>query len=56
MTANTYSIRAAAWILGVDPDRIARAIRLGTLRATRRNGQLVIPAVALVRLLDRGAA
>lgn len=46
-----YTVREAAWILGVDQSVVARAIRVGTLRATRRRGQLVIPAGALARLL-----
>ena len=46
-----YTIREAAWILGVEPDSVARLIRVGTLRATRRRGQLVIPVGALRALL-----
>ncbi|TNC19415.1 MerR family transcriptional regulator [Amycolatopsis alkalitolerans] len=49
-----YSIRKAAWILGVEPSRISRAIRLGKLRAVRRHGQLLVPAGALTRLLGGG--
>jgi hypothetical protein len=49
-----YSIRKAAWILGVDQSRVARAIRLGTLRAVRRNGHVVVPTRALTRLLGPG--
>jgi excisionase family DNA binding protein len=46
-----YTVRQAAWILGVKPSTVSRAIRLGTLRAVRRNGELVVPASALARLL-----
>lgn len=46
-----YSIRKAAWILGVEQSRVSRAIRLGTLRAVRRQGRLVVPAGALMRVL-----
>jgi excisionase family DNA binding protein len=46
-----YTVREAAWILGVQPSTVSRAIRLGTLRAVQRHGRLVIPASALARLL-----
>ncbi len=46
-----YTIREAAWILGVRPHVISRAIRLGTLRTERRHGRLVIPASAIRRIL-----
>jgi excisionase family DNA binding protein len=46
-----YTVREAAWILGVTPSRVSRAIRLGTLRAVRRHGRLVVAASALTRLL-----
>lgn len=46
-----YTVRQAAWVLGVTPSTISRAIRLVTLRAARRHGQLIIPASALTRLL-----
>jgi excisionase family DNA binding protein len=55
-----YTIRETAWILGVQPSTVSRAIRLGTLRAVRRHGRLVVPASALALLLteltgdDRG--
>lgn len=39
-----YTTRKAAWILGVAPSTLHRAIRLGTLRSERRNGRGVIPA------------
>jgi excisionase family DNA binding protein len=47
-----YTVREAAWILGVQPSTVSRAIRLGTLRAVRRHGRLVVPAAALARLLS----
>ena len=46
-----YTIREAAWVLGVEPSVVARAVRVGTLRAVWRRGRFVIPARALVRLL-----
>lgn len=47
----TYTIREAAWILGVRPEVISRAVRLGTLRAERQRCRLVIPASAIRRVL-----
>ena len=44
-----YTVQEAAWILGVKPSTVSRAIRLGTLRAVRRHGRLVVPATALIR-------
>jgi excisionase family DNA binding protein len=35
-----YTVRQAAGILGVKPSTVSRAIRLGTLRAVQRHGQL----------------
>lgn len=46
-----YTVRQAAWVLGVDQAKVSRAIRLGTVRTERRRGRLVIPAEMLVRLL-----
>ncbi len=46
-----YTIREAAWILGVTPSTISAAIRRGTLRAVRRRSRLMVPASALTRLL-----
>ncbi|MEU7525143.1 helix-turn-helix domain-containing protein [Saccharothrix sp. NPDC042600] len=51
MPPSTYTVRQAAWVLGVESSTVSRAIRLGTLRTVRRGGRLVIPASALVRLL-----
>lgn len=48
-----YTIRQAAWILGVQPSTVSRAIRLGTLRTVRRHGRLVVPASALTLLLTQ---
>lgn len=48
-----YSVKQAACILCVEPHVISRAIRLGTLRTRRRNGRLVIPANAVIRLLGQ---
>jgi excisionase family DNA binding protein len=49
-----YTVREAAWILGVNPSTVSRAIRLGTLRAVRRHGRLVVPASALTQLFGDG--
>lgn len=46
-----YTPRQAAWILGAEPARVARAIRLGALRTVQRRGHLVVPASALTRVL-----
>nr|WP_083466137.1 helix-turn-helix domain-containing protein [Kibdelosporangium sp. MJ126-NF4] len=47
----SYSVRQAAWILGVSPSVVSRWIRVGTLQAAGRHGRRVVPASALVRLL-----
>jgi hypothetical protein len=46
-----FSIREAAWILGVDRSEVSRLIRLGVLPTIRRRSRLVVPGHALVRLL-----
>ncbi|MGH3833866.1 MAG: helix-turn-helix domain-containing protein [Pseudonocardiaceae bacterium] len=46
-----YTVREAAWMLGVTPATASRAIRLGALRAVWRHGRLVVPATALLRPL-----
>lgn len=46
-----YTVRDAAWILGVDRSSISRLIRLGALRTVSRNGRRVIPASELARQL-----
>jgi excisionase family DNA binding protein len=51
-----YSIREAAWILGVKPSTVSAAIRLGTLCAVRRRSRLMVPASALTRLLAQPTA
>jgi hypothetical protein len=51
-----YSIRGAAWILGVKPSTVSAAIRLGTLCAVRRRSRLMVPASALTRLLAQPTA
>lgn len=47
-----YTVREAAWILGVEPSTVSRAIRVGTVRAMWRRGRLVVPAGELARLLS----
>jgi len=46
-----YTLREAAWILGVEPSKVARAVRLGALWTVRRRNRLVVPASALAGLL-----
>lgn len=46
-----YSLRQAAWILGVTESEVCRLVRLGTLPAVRRRSRLVIQATTLSRLL-----
>jgi hypothetical protein len=46
-----YSLREAAWVLGVEPSKVARAIRLGALPTAWRRNRLVVPASALAELL-----
>jgi hypothetical protein len=49
--SSSYSVRTAAWILGVEPSVISRSIRIGALRTAGRRGRRVVPASVLVRLL-----
>jgi excisionase family DNA binding protein len=51
-----YTIREAAWILGVKPSTVSAAIRLGTLCAVRQRSRLMVPASALTRLLAQPTA
>ena len=46
-----YTVREAAWILGVERSRVSRAIRLGTLPAVPRRGRVLVPSTALAGLL-----
>jgi excisionase family DNA binding protein len=46
-----YSVKQAAWILGVSEHQVLRAIRSGALGAVRRRSRLVVPAGAWHRLL-----
>ncbi|MFC7615346.1 helix-turn-helix domain-containing protein [Actinokineospora soli] len=47
----SLSVRQAAWVLGVPTSTVHRAIRVGTLRATRRRSRLVVHPADLARLL-----
>lgn len=47
-----FTVREAAWILDVAASTVARDIRVGTVRAVRRRGRLVVPARELARLLS----
>ncbi|MGH3547293.1 MAG: helix-turn-helix domain-containing protein [Pseudonocardiaceae bacterium] len=49
--SGVFSIREAAWILGVDKSEVFRLIRVGVLPTIRRRSRLVVPAHALARLL-----
>jgi predicted site-specific integrase-resolvase len=51
-----HTVSEAAWLLGVPPATLHRAIRIGTLRAVWRRSRLVIPATELVRLLPHTAS
>ena len=46
-----YSVRDAAWILGVDQPTVTRMIRTNVLPTVRRRSQFVVPASALRRML-----
>jgi hypothetical protein len=50
-SSGVFSIREAAWILGVDRSEVSRLIRVGVLPTIRRRSRLVVPAHALARLL-----
>lgn len=50
-----YSPAEAAWLLGVSPSTVSRAIRLGLIPAVRRRSRLVVPDYVLERLLDESA-
>lgn len=50
-----YSIRQAAWTVGISYDEMARAVRVGTVRAIRRRGALVVTADELMRHLPSPA-
>lgn len=54
-TSDFFAVRKAAWILGVDPSTVCRAIRTGAIPTMRRRSRLVVPAHVLVRLLDQPA-
>jgi excisionase family DNA binding protein len=46
-----YSVRDAAWILGVHQSTVCRMIRTGVLPTVRRRSQFVVPASVLRRML-----
>lgn len=46
-----FSVREAAWLLGVTENEVCRLIRVGVLPKVRRRSRLVVPAYALARLL-----
>lgn len=50
-----YSVREAAWLLGVSPSTVSRAIRTGAMPAVRRRSRLVVPAYVVKRLLNESA-
>ncbi len=45
------TIRQAAWLLAVPTDTVRRAVRVGTLRTTRRRSRLIVSTADVVRLL-----
>jgi excisionase family DNA binding protein len=47
-----YSVAEAAWLLGVLPSTISRAIRTGAIPTVRRRTRLVVPDYVVKRLLD----
>lgn len=49
--SNVFSVREAAWLLGITEDEVCRLIRVGVLPKVRRRSRLVVPAYALARLL-----
>jgi hypothetical protein len=51
-----YTLSEAAWVLGVEPAVVARAVRVGTLRARWRRGRFVVPATELARVLGNPIA
>ncbi len=46
-----YSVDEAAWLLGVHPSTVSKAIRTGAIPAVWRRSRLVVPAYLLQRLL-----
>lgn len=50
-----YTVAEAAWLLGVPPSTISRAIRTGAIPTVRRRSRLVVPDYVLKRLLDESA-
>lgn len=50
-----YSVTEAAWLLGVSPSTLSRAIRTGAIPTVRRRSRLVVPAHVVKRLLDGSA-
>lgn len=51
LPSSGYTVRQAAWLLGVEPSTVHRAVRVGTVRLVCRRGRYVVPANVLVRLL-----
>jgi excisionase family DNA binding protein len=50
-----YSVAEAAWLLGVPPSTVSRAIRTGAIPTVRRRSRLVVPDYVVKRLLDASA-
>ena len=50
-TSKCFTVRQAAWVLGVSRSTVSRLVRVGAMRAEGRRGELVIPAREVVRLL-----
>lgn len=47
-----YTVRQTAWILGIEPSRVSRAIRVGTLPVIARHGRVLVQSGTLARLLS----
>lgn len=54
-TSAFYTVREVAWLLGIDPSKVCRAIRTGALPTARRRSRVLVPAHALARLLAGSA-
>lgn len=51
-----YSVKTAAWLLGVASSEVHRAIRIGALPSVSRGGKQLVPAYLLVRLMGEPLA
>lgn len=49
----TYTVREAAQVLGIGKDLAYQLIKSGELPSVKLGGRLVVPKIALERLLER---